>query len=186
MKVENIISGAGGLTSLQDSMEFPSLMPSAGNCVGRVVRNEHGLALAGEPGGSLRVAVSCLVEPQEGDLVLVVGSAGRWYVLAVLERDWEAGQVTIDLGRNTLHIKAKELRLEAENTLGLAAVNLRVDCELSVQNTSTQVINVSGSSLLNANAVAIESRQSYSVQTQLGVIQASALLKVDGAQLHFG
>ncbi|MBS1157958.1 MAG: hypothetical protein H6R15_377 [Proteobacteria bacterium] len=186
MKIENIISGGCELAPRKERMEFPGIAPSVGQGLARVIRNEDGLALVDAPGCKLKIAVSCLVEPQDGDLVLVVGSAGHYYVLAVLERDCEAGQVTIDLGRNRLHIKANELHFEAENTLGFVAMNLRVDCELSVQNTSTQVINVSGSSLLNASAVAVEARQSYSVHTQLGAIQASALLKVDGAQLHFG
>lgn len=153
----------------------------------RLVSGEGGWQLEHDPKSVVRVAVSCLIAPMAGDLVLVSAVNGTWYVLAVLERDAAQGNtLCVDLGSAQLHLKAADVRFEVEGKLDLQAENLRLHSELAVQSASTQVVNVSGVSMLNANSIAMEGRQSLSMHTQLGAIQATALLKIDGTQMHFG
>lgn len=162
------------------------LLPVATNCAAEIRRGEQGWYLVNAPELTVRIAVSCLVEPVDGDRVLVAPVGSVCYVIAILERDWQSNQMSIDLGGAALSLKAASLHLEAEQNIGLQAVNLRLNSEFSVQNTTTQVVNVAGVSVLNADSVAIEGRKSYTMHTQLGAIQAGALLKIDGTQMHFG
>lgn len=155
--------------------------------VARIARGEQGWVLDSDPAATVRVAVSCLVEPMTGDLVLVTAAGGVCYVLAVLERDCtQERTIRIDLGGSDLNLRAANVVVEVEKNLELEAENLRTNAELSVQSASTQVVNVTGVSMLNANSIAMEGRQSLTMHTQLGAIQASALLKIDGTQMHFG
>jgi hypothetical protein len=67
--------------------------------VGRIVSESGGTLTidAGAGPYEARRAVSCLVEPVAGDVVLVaVVPAGACYVLAVLEREGRAATVTLD------------------------------------------------------------------------------------------
>lgn len=160
---------------------------SGASYMARIRRGERGWQLEGEAAGPVRVAVSCLVEPLDGDQVLVAAINGIWYVLAVLERDWQQGKrIDVDLGGGELHLKAANVVIEVERNLDLQAENFRLNAELSVQNASTQVVNVAGVSVLNANSIALDGKQSLTMHTSLGAIQASALLKIDGTQMHFG
>lgn len=173
------------LRESQDSRDAP-LQPVPGNCVAEIRRGEQGWYLTNAPEFTVRIAVSCLIEPVDGDRVLVAPVGGVCYVIAVLERAWPSNQLCIDLGGAALSLKAASLHLEAEQNIGLQSVNLRLNSEFSVQNSTTQVVNVAGVSVLNADSIAIEGRKSYTMHTQLGAIQAGVLLKVDGTQMHFG
>jgi hypothetical protein len=165
---------------------YPSLMPGS-SYMTRIRRGEQGWQLESDTNTPVRVAVSCLVEPLDGDQVLVASINGVCYVLAVLERDWQQGQrIDVDLGGGELHLKAANIVVEVERNLDLQAENFRLNAELSVQNASTQVVNVAGISVLNANSIALDGKQSLTMHTSLGAIQASALLKIDGTQMHFG
>lgn len=165
---------------------YLSLIPGA-SYMTKIRRGEQGWQLESDCTSPVRVAVSCLVEPLDGDQVLVTGINGVWYVLAVLERDWQQGKrIDVDLGGGELHLKAANIVVEVERNLDLQAENFRLNAELSVQNASTQVVNVSGVSMLNATSIAFDGKQSLTMHTRLGAIQASALLKIDGTQMHFG
>jgi len=70
-----------------------------------------------------RRALSCLVDPRPGDLVLAALDGPAAYILAVLERPEAAGQVT-DLvveGPARLRVDRGSLTLQAEDDLNLAA-----------------------------------------------------------------
>lgn len=165
---------------------YPSLTPGA-SYMAKIHRGQQGWQLDCDCSGPVRIAVSCLVQPMDGDQVLVAGINGVWYVLAVLERDWQQGnRIDVDFGGGELHLKAANVVVEVERNLDLQAENFRLNAELSVQNASTQVVNVTGVSVLNANSIALDGKQSLSMHTRLGTIQASALLKIDGTQMHFG
>ncbi len=165
---------------------YPSLLPGS-SYMTRIRRAEQGWQIEGDASLPVRVAVSCLVAPLDGDQVLVAVLNGVCYVLAVLEREWQQGnRIDIDLGGGELHLKAANVVVEVERNLDLQAENFRLNAELSVQNASTQVVNVSGVSMLNASSIALDGKQSLTMHTRLGAIQASALLKIDGTQMHFG
>src|SRR5262245_54392599 len=84
--------------------------------LGRVVRAGGALRVRTDSGEfDAKRAVSCLVEPEEGDLVLLASTAKSCHVLAVLEREGSAptrlvaeGDLTIQAPRGRFAIAAQE------------------------------------------------------------------------------
>lgn len=70
-----------------------------------------------------RRATSCLVEPEDGDLVLVLSTTrGTTFVLAVLER--EAGATTRLVAQSALEIEAERLSLSGREGVTISSAKL--------------------------------------------------------------
>jgi len=190
------------------------------------VTQEQGLVLrrdgdsfvvrAGSGDFRARRAVSCLVEPQTDDLVLVAATErGTCYVLAVLERDEGAptrlvaeGDLEIAAERGRVSITAKEeLALASSHgielaaaSLGLKALDARLVAErIKAYATSLDSVfdrwsqrvkrsyrTVEEADHLRAERIDYEAQRTVNLHGQNTVVTAQEIVKVDGGQILVG
>ncbi len=130
----------GNLARKLDELEAYQVM-------GTVVHAEPGLFVVRTGRGDMRArrATSCLVEPREGDFVLVAGApSGAAWVLAVLEREAGAGASLACDG--DLEIKVPEGRLRVASKEGIDLVTQK---EVSVLAEGVRVHAAAGSVVLD-------------------------------------
>jgi hypothetical protein len=94
-----------------------TLLPSAAAPRSAEVVARDGDVLRLDCGGAARAALSCLVEPEPGDLVLVAEAGDTAYVLAVLER--RGPQPLRLLGRGDVEVAAEGGRLTLRGEAGI-------------------------------------------------------------------
>jgi hypothetical protein len=161
-------------------------------------------------GGSVflaRRALSCLVEPEPGDSVLVVRPAAvaDAYVLAVLERGGEAPvcllspRDTVLLAKGTLSVVASEATIAA-STFSLHSVVARLHAShvTTVLGTVDAIVDrimqrarnvfrvVEELDHLRAGQVDYESSNTLSLHAENATLTAEGLVKVDGEQIQLG
>jgi hypothetical protein len=72
-------------------------------------------------------AISCLVAPEVGDLVLTSGGAGRLYLLSILERDeMKHAELSLPSPDATLAVAAREIELTGAARIGQTAPEIRL------------------------------------------------------------
>lgn len=80
-----------------------------------------------EDGGKIRVALSCLLAPQAGDLVLVANTAQGRFLLHVLERA-APGPLSVGSFGHDLSLSGRAVTVKAAGTMRLVGAR---DCEIS-------------------------------------------------------
>ncbi len=160
-----------------------------------------------------RRALSCLVEPEPGDLVLLGGPASRPYVLAVLER---AGAAPIRLtvegnaelatlgGTLTLraealvmvadrgHVLVRELTVSGEKaearfaTLSLVAEAIESLATRLLTRAKRSFRFVEETEQLRAHDIDHRAAGHLNLRGQTAILQAGTLVKVDSKQIHMG
>ncbi|MCA9649185.1 MAG: DUF3540 domain-containing protein [Myxococcales bacterium] len=118
---------------LQNVTPLPARAPAIAGAIATVVGSEPDGRWRLEGGGRARVAASCLLCPEPGDRVWVVGEPGEGWVLAVLERA-QPGPATLSV--------PGDLRLRTEGRLSLDAaqgLDLSTPADLRVSSDGLQV-----------------------------------------------
>jgi hypothetical protein len=166
---------------------------------GRVLRQGGGpdaVVLVEGDERTLRCAVSCLLVPEPGDLVLVADNSNGAYVLAVLERPGGAPAIlTAKTPSDTMVLSAKNLAVRADEDIEIAAPQTHVRGErftiavealsfiarlltqtLGRWQTSAQKID------MVATDIATKAAQRVTIIDETDMLQAGAILqKVDSA-----
>lgn len=160
-----------------------------------------------------RCALSCLAEPEPGDIVLLAAAHDRHYALAVLERPGDAAlRVTLPDGAaiaapgGRLHIGAATLVLEAQ-TAQLAAGRLGVSAGATevrlgrvrmvaeaVEALAERIIGrfrrsyrfVEEGEHLRARDIDHRASGHLHLRGDTTAVQANALVKVQSGQIHLG
>lgn len=127
------------MTAVRKIQPMASSPPFGGGCESAIVRDRDADGLVvqrhgrGEPA---RMAASCLVRPEPGDLVLVAAAEGTLWVIALLETATarplaiEArGDLSIRADRGRLSLGAEEVRVEAAARMHLATGEITVEAE---------------------------------------------------------
>jgi hypothetical protein len=112
---------------------------------GKVIRKEQGKYIVQAESGDYRCkrAASCLLEPQDGDWVLLTGLAdGSCYVLAILEREDES-KTTVQV-EGDLHVQLPQGRMTVAAQEGIHWVSGKdvsvTSAELNVQTMRGNVV----------------------------------------------
>lgn len=169
------------------------------------------VAWEGEPVVARR-AVSCLVEPEPGDIVLMGGPAGRPYVLAVLERPGggalrlaAAGDMTLAAG-GRLALQGDEVQVKARATsvfsevLALSGGRILATVARAklvanmVETLADRLMSratrshrfVEESEHLRARYVDYRAEKHLHMQAEAATVQGGVLVKVDAGQIHLG
>lgn len=166
-----------------------------------VAADVHGrLYLEGQPSARLKVAVSCLVQPLAGDRVCVIEDDGALIVTEILARRQPDAVVTLGSRRAALRIEAPELELRGARRLTLRSPQLTLLTRSgrwiahTLQHLSRHLFvraqhahrQVEHTDRLQAKHVVQEAQQSLLIKSETGALHASAVLKIDGGQIHMG
>jgi hypothetical protein len=160
----------------------------------------------------VRRAVSCLVEPEPGDLVLLGGPPGRAYVLAVLERPdggalrlVAAGDLALTAG-GRLALQGDEVVVKARTAsvfsemlafsggrilatvarAKLVANLVETMAERLMSRATRSHRFVEESDHLRARHVDYRAEKHLHMQAEAATVQGGVLVKVDAGQIHLG
>lgn len=160
-----------------------------------------------------RQAFSCLVELQAGDgVAALLDDQQQWWVMAVLER---GGAQDVRLqSRGALELTAERVGVNAQDTLSLAAPQVRLNCEqadamgerLNLLGGAVKAIGATLSTLFDrvqhrsqqhtrstegldrtqAGHMELQAHQLLQVRGEHALIDGEKLVKARGAQIHLG
>ncbi len=149
---------------------------------------------------ALQVAPSCLLLPQSGDLVSAVLHDDQVFVTAVLQRLDASAPLVLDGGEVALHLVAPSLTLQGTESVEIQTDRLSLLTRTSrwVADTLHQVAQslfvrashaqrkVEFVDEVEARHISQQAGQSLALNARMGSINASAVLKIDGGQIHMG
>jgi hypothetical protein len=133
-----------------------------------------------------RQAASCLLAPQLGDLVQLLVSQQRCWIVQVLERCNPHTPQTVDFGSGTVHIQAAALHLQTQTSLHLQAQDLHVNAESLHETALRKQSDIQGWFTTRAAFVEVHADRQLNLFGGVTTLVSEALLKVDGAQIHLG
>lgn len=148
----------------------------------------------------LTIAVSCLVQPMAGDRVCVIADGRCLVITEILSRQQTDTAMTLECRSAHLRIVAPEIELHGRKRLTLKSPDFSLLTRSSrwVAKTLHQVSQclfvrsqhasrqVEGTDTLQARHIRQEAQQSLVMQGEMASLKASAVLKIDGGQVHVG
>ena len=209
--LESTQSHAKGVLHEPESVVTQAVVQS----MGEVERNRDGHVVVSTGHGLLqaRLAVSCLVQPECGDTVLVALRGRQAYVLAVLERSSDA-PVAMQLPRSASLSVQGDLRLQASGTVSLQgetveavaqrislvgkAVHWLADTLESTAHRIKQVADlwtvqakshhrhVEDMEMVRAGHIDVRAEQVMHLNAGHTVVKSRELVKIDGKQIQVG
>lgn len=176
--------------------------PEQGSCVVVDVQaHANGqLYVVDMPAYGLKVATSCLVQPLAGDRVYGVVDGQHFVITAILFRQQADAVMTLDSRCANLRIVAPEIEIEGSRRLTFRSSDFTLltrSCRW-VADTLHQVSKrlfvltqhasrkVEQTDETQAKHILQEARGSYVMKGEIASLKASAVLKIDGGQVHVG
>jgi len=133
-----------------------------------------------------RLAASCLIQAQEGDLVqAVVTHKGAW-ILNVLERAKPDTPLVMDFAAQTLQVHAQQLDVHTTSKLALTSKHLDMRASVMTQTADSRHSQVRGADSTRAGHSVMYTQGHLGMHAQSAVLTTDALLKIDAAQIHMG
>ena len=159
-----------------------------------------GLYVDGMRAHCLAVATSCLVQPLAGDRVCVIVDGDKLVITEILSRQQANAVMTLDSRCANLRIVAPEIELQGGKRLTLRSPHFTLLTRSSrwsrrnaAPNLSTPVCaqqarKPAGGGNRRGAGEAHHSgcRQSLVINSEIGSLKSSAVLKIDGGQIHMG
>ncbi|AQT65930.1 type VI secretion-associated protein, TagC family [Serratia marcescens] len=159
-----------------------------------------GLYVDGMRAHSLAVATSCLVQPLAGDRVCVIVDGDKLVITEILSRQQANAVMTLDSRCANLRIVAPEIELQGGKRLTLRSPHFTLLTRSSrwVAETLHQISQrlfvrskhasrrVEETDELLAKHIIQDARQSLVINSEIGSLKSSAVLKIDGGQIHMG
>ncbi|MHA7847780.1 DUF3540 domain-containing protein [Serratia sp. D1N4] len=155
---------------------------------------QHHTALA------LVTAASCLVQPQAGDLVSAVLCQRQAFVTAVLQRQQPETPLMLNSGNVPLHLLVPALEIHSPERVEIHTSHFSLLAHTSqwVAKTLHQVVDslfvkakhahrqVENTDEVQARHINQQAEQSLIINSRIGSLNASAVLRIDGGQIHMG
>ncbi|WP_212408483.1 DUF3540 domain-containing protein [Erwinia sp. E602] len=178
--------------------------PTAPECIARLATLEADktglLYIAGYRHRVLKIAVSCLTQPEVGDRVRFIEEGDNLIVLDLLYCADAGRCLTLSSQQPRMKIYSQQLDIEARDALSLTSDRLSVvsrscrwladhlqQCVRYLQQRSVHAERrVEQCDTVLAKHLVQSAEQSYRLESKLAAINASAVLKIDGAQIHMG
>lgn len=149
---------------------------------------------------TLLTATSCLVQPQTGDLVSAVLCQRQAFVTAILQRLQPEAPLILSSGNVPLHLLAPALEIHSPERVEIHTGNFSLLARTTrwVAKTLHQVADtllvrakhayrqVENTDQLQARHISQQAEQSLIINSQIGSLNASAVLRIDGGQIHMG
>lgn len=145
-------------------------------------------------------AASCLFLPELGDLVSAVIARQQIYITAILQRAIPDAPLVMDCGELPLHLVSRTLEIHSPESIEIhtAHFSLAARTSLWVAKTLHQVADslfirakqasreVENTDDVHARHINQHADQSLVMNSRIGSLNASAVLKIDGGQVHVG
>lgn len=149
---------------------------------------------------SLAVATSCLVQPLDGDRVCVIVDGMQLVITEILSRRQENSIMTLDSQCASLRIVAPEIELHSTQKLTLHSPDFTLLTRSSrwIADTLHQISQrlfvrskhasreVEQTDEVQAKHIVQDAHQSFVMKSEIGSLKSSAVLKIDGGQIHVG
>lgn len=159
-----------------------------------------GLYVDGMRAHCLAVATSCLVQPLAGDRVCVIVDGDKLVITEILSRQQANAVMTLDSRCANLRIVAPEIELQGGKRLTLRSPHFTLLTRSSrwVAETLHQISQrlfvrskhasrrVEETDEVLAKHIIQDARQSLVINSEIGSLKSSAVLKIDGGQIHMG
>lgn len=149
------------------------------------------------PDYAIEIAVSCIVEPMIDDRVVAFLDQDVFYILHILSRK-QLSKLNCTFS-GELEIKAQNIKLIGDKQVNISTENLALISshskwvsditEQSVNNYVLKADNVFRQINVDetfANFIKQEAKSSFMLTSDLAFIKSTAVLKIDGAQVHMG
>ncbi|WP_317694482.1 DUF3540 domain-containing protein [Serratia sp. UGAL515B_01] len=148
----------------------------------------------------LMIATSCLVKPQNGDLVCAVLHQHQIFVTAILQRQHSDAALVLSSGTVPMHLSTPALEIHSSERVEIhtSRFSLRAKTSLWISRTLHQVADalfvrakhahrqVENTDEVQARHISQQAEQSLIINSRIGSLNASAVLKIDGGQVHMG
>lgn len=148
----------------------------------------------------LKVASSCLLQPMAGDRVSVIVDATQLIITDILSRQQANAVMTLGSQQANLRIIAPEIELYGERKLMLHAPSFTLLTRSSrwIADTLHQISRhlfvrsqhasrkVEQTDETRAKHIIQDAQQSLIMNSEIGSLKSSAVLKIDGGQVHVG
>ncbi|WP_156293736.1 MULTISPECIES: DUF3540 domain-containing protein [Serratia] len=145
-------------------------------------------------------AASCLVSPQPGDRVSAVLYHHQAFVTAILQRQQPDAPLVLNSGNVPLHLLAPALEIHSPERVEIHTGHFSVVARISqwVAQTLHQVVDtlfvqakhahrqVENTDEVQARHISQHAEQSLLINSRIGSLNASAVLRIDGGQIHMG
>ncbi|MFZ1871608.1 MAG: DUF3540 domain-containing protein [Chania sp.] len=166
-----------------------------------VTLDDHGqLCLEHHTTLALVTAASCLVQPQAGDLVSAVLCQRQAFVTAVLQRQRPEAPLMLNSGNVPLHLLVPALEIHSPERVEIHTGHFSLLAHTSqwVAKTLQQVVDtlfvkakhahrqVENTDEVQARHINQQAEQSLIINSRIGSLNASAVLRIDGGQIHMG
>ncbi|MGN7973005.1 DUF3540 domain-containing protein [Serratia sp. 22264] len=194
----------GGANTSVAPLRLVSRAPRAEQGSRKVVTLEAdangGLYVDGMRAYCLAVATSCLVRPLEGDRVCVIVDGTKLVITEILSRRQENTLMTLDSRCASLRIVAPEIELHGAKRLMLHSPDFTLLTRSSrwIADTLHQISQrlfvrsgyasrkVDQTDEVQAKHIVQDADQSFVMKSEIGSLKSSAVLKIDGGQVHVG
>lgn len=140
----------------------------------------------------LSTAFSCLIAPQAGDQVSCLRVRDRVYVTSILKRRPTNDPVILSSGKRALSIHAPSVEIQTDH-LSILTRTTHWLSELFQQTAQRLFIKarhchrqIENTDHLQARHIRQDAEQSLAIHSRIGSLSASAVLRVDGSQIHMG
>lgn len=148
----------------------------------------------------VKIATSCLVQPLAGDRVYAVIDKMDLVVTSILSRSHDDDTLKLNGQGRKLYLNAPEIRIQAEENLTLQTANFSLLTRSSkwISETIHQISQrlfvkssyanrkIEQTDKSEAKHLMYEADQSLVMKSEVGSIQSTSVLKIDGAQIHMG
>lgn len=166
-----------------------------------VTADEEGRLYAeGEKTYGLAVATSCLLQPITGDRVSAIVDGAQLIITDILSRQQTNAVMTLNSQQSSLRIMAPEIELHGERKLMLHSPSFMLLTRSSqwFADTLHQISRhlfvrsehasrkVEQTDETRAKHIVQDAQQSLVMTSEIGSLKSSAVLKIDGGQVHVG
>lgn len=162
--------------------------------------DSDGVLLHGYEALPVTNAASCLFQPEIGDLVSAIIDLKQIYITAILQRTVPGSPLVMSSGEVPLHlvttaleihsperieIHTRHFSLMTRTTLWMAKTMHQVADSLFVRakQASREIENTDDT---HARHISQQADQSLIINSRIGSLNATAVLKIDGGQVHMG
>lgn len=167
----------------------------------QVAKDGNGrLFLRQQPALTLCTAASCLVQPQVGDLVSAVIHQQQVFVTAILQRQQAETPLVLNSGEVPMYFQAPAMEIHSTDRIAIHTrrFSLFTHTSMWVAKTLHQVADalftrakhahrqVENTDEVHAKHISQQAEQSLIINSRIGSLNASAVLKIDGGQIHMG